>query len=254
MGKKNETGDAPIIEVSGLEKSYGRVHVLKNISFKAFHKTIVALIGPNGSGKSTLVEILMGLRQSGRGKIHMFGCDVVKNPAAILDDIGVQLQESKLFARMTAREYFNFFQKMYARSLTTQTLCEQLEIGDILDKPIGKLSGGQRQRVALGLALVNDPQLVILDEPTVGLDPITRREFWSLIRTLKTAGKTVLFSTHYMEEAQALADQVMMIANGQLVGIGTVGEVIKQAAQAAPVSTLEEAYAVLAGTVMRDAA
>jgi len=143
---------------------------------------------------------------------------------------------------------------MYARSLTTQTLCEQLEIGDILDKPIGKLSGGQRQRVALGLALVNDPQLVILDEPTVGLDPITRREFWSLIRTLKTAGKTVLFSTHYMEEAQALADQVMMIANGQLVGIGTVGEVIKQAAQAAPVSTLEEAYAVLAGTVMRDAA
>jgi len=251
-GKQDRAGNGPIIEVSGLSKSYGPVQALKNVSFRISQQTIVALIGPNGAGKSTLVEILMGLKKPDHGQVRVLGCDVVKNPEGILDDMGVQLQESKLFPRLTAREYFSFFQKLYARSLTTQVLCEQLEIGDILDKPIGKLSGGQRQRIALGLALVNDPHLVVLDEPTVGLDPITRREFWSLIRTLQTAGKSVLFSTHYMEEAQALADQVMMIANGQLVGVGTVSEVINQAG--APASTLEEAYAVLAGVAMGEAA
>jgi len=253
-GEKNQTEDIAIIEVSGLGKSYGSVQALKEVSFRVSQKTIVALIGPNGAGKSTLVEILMGVRRPGHGKVQVLGCDVVKHPAAILDDIGVQLQESKLFTRLTAREYFTFFQKLYVRAMTTQALCEKLDIAGILDKPIGKLSGGQRQRIALGLALINDPHLVILDEPTVGLDPITRREFWALIRELKVAGKTVLFSTHYMEEAQALADQVIMIANGQLVGIGTVGDVIKQAGQTEPVSTLEEAYAVLSRATLGEAA
>ncbi|MDT8999850.1 ABC transporter ATP-binding protein [Paucibacter sp. APW11] len=240
----------PAIAVRGVVKSYDDVRALRGISVEIRRGDTVALIGPNGAGKSTFVEILMGLRRPDAGEVHVLGHDVLANPKAHVDRIGVQLQESRLFPKLSVREYFNFFSQVFPRHVDIAALCERMSLTPCFDKRIGELSGGQRQRVALALALINDPDIVILDEPTVGLDPIVRREFWRLIRQLGDEGKTVLFTTHYMDEAQALADTVLMISNGRLVAQGSAQHIIDTAHS----GNLDDAYTHFATQISLEAA
>jgi ABC-2 type transport system ATP-binding protein len=242
------------IEAVDLVKNYGEVRALRAITVRVAIGETVALIGPNGAGKSSFVEILMGLRKADAGRVNVLGHDVVSHPRAHVSQIGVQLQESRLFEKLTVREYFNFFAQLYPKHVDLGSLYRRMALTEHADVRIGKLSGGQKQRVALALALINDPELVILDEPTVGLDPIIRREFWTLIQELKADGKTILFTTHYMEEAEALADRVLMIADGRLVASGSVQQVIAEAK--VQVATLDEAYAYYAtqGALIKEAA
>jgi ABC-2 type transport system ATP-binding protein len=234
----NTADTGPAIDVRELTKNYGPTRALRGLTVQVERGQTVALIGPNGAGKSSFVEIVMGLRQPDGGSVQVLGHDVVANPRAHVHRIGVQLQESRLFPRLKVREYFEFFRGLYPRHVDIAALCEEMALATLLDKRVAELSGGQRQRVALALALINDPEMVILDEPTVGLDPIVRREFWELIRRQRDAGKTVLFTTHYMDEAQALASSVLMISEGQLVAQGSAQQIIA----AAGVGTLDEAY------------
>jgi ABC-2 type transport system ATP-binding protein len=235
-----------IAEIRDVRKAYGNTVALDGLSLKIPADKSIALIGPNGAGKTTFIEILLGLRRPDQGCVNVFGHDIVANPQAHVDRLGVQLQDSKLFSRATAREYFRFFSAIYSRSLPIDELAKTLGIGSHLDTQLGKLSGGLRQRVALGLALINDPEFVILDEPTVGLDPIARQEFWNLIGRLRHDGRTLLFSTHYMEEAEALADELLMISNGRLIANGPPSEVVERA-RPHGCKNLDDAYRHFAG-------
>jgi ABC-2 type transport system ATP-binding protein len=242
----------PVIDVQELSKAYGSTRALKGVSLRVERGRTVALIGPNGAGKSTLVEILMGLRSADGGRVQVLGHDVLASPRAHVQRIGVQLQETKLFSKLLVIEYLRFFAALYERHVDLDALLRRMGLVEVATRRIDKLSGGQRQRVALALALVNDPELVILDEPTVGLDPIVRREFWELIRELRHAGKTVLFTTHYMDEAQSLADSVLMIAHGRLVAAGSPSQLI--ANSRSPSGTLDDAYVDFANRAQPEAA
>jgi ABC-2 type transport system ATP-binding protein len=230
---------------SGIVKVYGKKLALRAVDLEVGRGASVAIIGPNGAGKSTLVEILMGLRRPDEGRVEVLGQDIVRFPRAHVDKIGVQLQETRLFEKVSARSYIEFFRKLYSAPLSTDILAKRFDLGEFLDVPIGRLSGGQRQRIALALAILNDPELVILDEPTVGLDPLARREFWRLIGSLRSEGKTLLFTTHYMEEAEALADRIVMIANGRVVADGSATDIVSSAADRGA-SDLDSAYEILA--------
>jgi ABC-2 type transport system ATP-binding protein len=240
-----------IADIQDVFKKYGKTVALDGLSLQIPADRAIALIGPNGAGKTTFIEILLGLRQPDRGYVQVLGHDVVRNPQAHVDRLGIQLQDSKLFAKATPREYLKFFSQLYSRSLPIGDLARTLGIEASLDIQLGKLSGGQRQRVALGLALINDPDFVILDEPTVGLDPIARREFWDLITHLRKDGRTLLFSTHYMEEAEALADEIIMISHGRLIANGTTRDVIDRA-RPHGCTNLDEAYRHYAGVAARE--
>ena len=235
---------APAVEVRALFKSYDGKPALRGLDLRIDAGTTVALIGPNGAGKSSFVEILMGLRLPDSGQVQVLGHDVLKDPRGHLARIGVQLQDANLFKLLTVREYLDFFARLYPTHADLDQLAEEFALTGMLDKRVSKLSGGQKQRVALALALVNDPELVILDEPTTGLDPIARREFWTLIRRQSRRGRTVLFTTHYMDEARELADRVLMISAGRLVAAGTADQLIERAGSA----TLDDAYAHFAQT------
>jgi ABC-2 type transport system ATP-binding protein len=241
----------PIVDIRDVFKKYGKTIALDGLSLQIPANKSVALIGPNGAGKTTFIEILLGLRRPDRGYVQVLGHDVVSNPQGHVDRLGIQLQDSKLFAKATPREYFRFFSQLYSRSLPAESLARTLGIEAFLDRQLSRLSGGQRQRVALGLALINDPDFVILDEPTVGLDPIARREFWDLITQLRLDGRTLLFSTHYMEEAEALADEIIMISHGRLIASGTTAEVVDRA-RPHGCETLDDAYRYFAGVAAKE--
>lgn len=243
--------DQLIAQVVDVHKAYGKNIALDGLTLDVPADRTIALIGPNGAGKTTFLEILLGLRKPDSGSVYVLGHDVVEDPQAHVDRIGVQLQETRLFAKVTAREYFRFFAELYSRSLPIEELARTLALEALIDIPLGKLSGGQRQRAALALALINDPEFVILDEPTVGLDPIARQEFWTLIRRLRSDGRTLLFSTHYMEEAEALADELIMISSGHLIASGSPREVVCQAAPYG-CKNLDEAYRHFAGALDKD--
>lgn len=229
----------PAIVFDGVTKRYGAVCALNDVSFRIVRGDIVALVGPNGAGKSTLVEIIMGLRAADEGHVEVLGDDVTAGKRGYVSRLGVQLQESKFFPNLTGMEYLRFFRSLYPVTMPIDSLVEQLDLGAFISKPIRAMSGGQRQRIALALAVINDPDIVILDEPTVGLDPIARRSFWDIIRRLHAGGRrTLLFSTHYMEEAAAIASDVLMISEGSLIASGGLADVIAGAGAA----NLDDAY------------
>jgi ABC-2 type transport system ATP-binding protein len=237
---------APVVEVEHVSKHYGERVAVSDVSFSIAPGQVVALVGPNGAGKSTLVEIMVGLRRADRGRVSVFGSDTADPRRPYAARIGVQLQQTGFFPSLTARDYLRFFQRVYPRSVDLDQLVRELDLGRFLDQRMNKLSGGQRQRIALALALVNDPDFIILDEPTVGLDPIARRAFWQLLRRVHDDGaRTLLFSTHYMEEAEALASHVLMLAHGRILAAGPIRDVVAAAGAAA--ATLDDAYTALVG-------
>ncbi|GAB3012490.1 ABC transporter ATP-binding protein [Bowmanella dokdonensis] len=188
----------------------------------------------------------MGLKKPAQGQVRVFGIDILKHPEKHLRRIGVQLQETKVFTKLTGRDYLEFFSRLYRHTLPVEDLIRQQDLQEFVDKPLGQVSGGQKQRIILALAIINDPDLIILDEPTIGLDPLARREFWSFIRKLQSSGKTLLFTTHYMDEVQALASQVIVLSRGKVVANGTPEQIIRLHNQSES-SSLDDAYEVLVG-------
>lgn len=242
--------DRPAIEFRGVSKSYETITALDNVSFRIARGQVVALVGPNGAGKSTCVEIIMGLRAADSGSVVVGNDNVTRGDRGYIARLGVQLQETRFFPNLTGREYLDFFAALYDHSIDRRVLIDQLDLGAFVNQRMGKMSGGQRQRIALALAIINDPEIVILDEPTVGLDPIARREFWSIIKRLHADGnRTLLFSTHYMEEAAAIASHVLMLAAGTVIASGRVDDVVGQARDGGA-TNLDDAYNVLVGQTL----
>jgi ABC-2 type transport system ATP-binding protein len=213
------------IYVSGLRKSYGDVEAVRGIDFEVAQGEVFGLLGPNGAGKTTTVEILEGLRPRNSGDVKVLGCDPGVQVRSLKDRIGVCLQATNLPEKVTVREALDWFAAFYSRQTDCDKLIDRLQLTEKRNSFYSKLSGGQKQRVALALALVNDPQLIFLDEPTTGLDPQVRLEIHNLITELRGAKRTILLTTHYIEEAERLCDRVAIIDQGRIIAMGTPREI-----------------------------
>jgi ABC-2 type transport system ATP-binding protein len=218
-------GNGSVISVRGLRKSYGDFEAVRGISFEVHAGEVFGLLGPNGAGKTTTVEILEGLRQRSSGETIVLGYDPGIQTRAIKDRIGVCLQATNLPDKIKVHETLSLFSAFYSRNIDCDKLLERLQLADKRDEYYSKLSGGQKQRVALALAMVNDPQLLFLDEPTSGLDPQVRLEIHGLIQELRGAKRSILLTTHYIEEAERLCDRVAIIDEGKIIEIGTPREI-----------------------------
>ncbi|MEO8127880.1 MAG: ABC transporter ATP-binding protein [Bryobacteraceae bacterium] len=217
-----------VISVRGLTKSYGDFEAVRGLDFEVQKGQVFGLLGPNGAGKTTTVEILEGLRPRTGGEVSVLGFDPAVNTKQIKDRIGVCLQATNLPEKITVREALHVFSSFYTKTTDSSALLKRLQLWDKRDAFYGQLSGGQKQRVALALALVNDPQLLFLDEPTTGLDPQVRLEIHGLIEDLKARHCTILLTTHYIEEAEKLCDQVAIVDQGKIIVTGTPREIQAQ--------------------------
>jgi ABC-2 type transport system ATP-binding protein len=221
-------GGSPVIRVRSLTKRYGDVQAVAGVDFDVAAGEIFGLLGPNGAGKTTTVEILEGLRAPDTGEVRVLGIDVARGADALKPRIGVSLQTAALYPKLTVTEVLDLFRSFYAHSRSTADLIEALDLGERKNAQTRVLSGGQRQRLGVALALVNDPELVFLDEPTTGLDPAARRSLWDLILGLKAQGRSVLLTTHYMEEAEILCDRLAIMDHGKILEMGTVDELVSK--------------------------
>lgn len=215
----------PAIEVRGLRKSYGDLEAVRGIDFEVQQGEVFGLLGPNGAGKTTTVEILEGLRPRSSGEVKVLGHDPAVHVRQLKDRIGVCLQATNLPEKMTVLEAVHLFSSFYTRATDPKRLLERLQLWEKRNAFYSTLSGGQKQRVALALAMVNEPQLVFLDEPTTGLDPQVRLEIHGLIQELRNAKSSIVITTHYIEEAERLCDRVAIIDAGKIIEIGTPREI-----------------------------
>lgn len=212
------------IQVQDLRKSYGNIEAVRGIDFEVAPGEVFGILGPNGAGKTTTVEILEGLRPRTSGAVKVLGFDPAIQVRSLKDRIGVCLQATNLNDKIKVHEALEWFASFYSRHTDCDRLIDRLQLTEKRDAYYSKLSGGQKQRVALALALVNDPQLIFLDEPTTGLDPQVRLEIHGLIAELKTARCTILLTTHYIEEAERLCDRVAIMDEGRIIALGTPRE------------------------------
>ena len=218
----------PVIRVSGLHKRYGETRAVDGVSFEVPAGTVFGLLGPNGAGKSTTVEILEGLRTPDSGEVRVLGVDAVHHPDDLKPRIGVSLQTAALYPKLTVVEVLDLFRSFYPRGRATGELVSLMDLDEKRTTRTQDLSGGQRQRLSVALALVNDPELVFLDEPTTGMDPAARRALWDVVLGLRAQGRTVLLTTHYMEEAEILCDRLAIMDHGHILEEGTVNELISR--------------------------
>ena len=214
-----------VIEIDGLRKVYGEVEAVRDISFSVAAGEVFCLLGPNGAGKTTTTEILEGYRARSAGEVRVLGHDPEDGERALRERVGIVLQEAAAQAELTVAEVLTMYGRYYPRRRPAGELVELVGLAGKESQRVKLLSGGQRRRLDLALALVGDPDLLFLDEPTTGFDPSARRQAWSTIKDLCALGKTVFLTTHFMDEAQALADRVAVMANGRLVAIGTPAEI-----------------------------
>ena len=212
------------IEVADLRKSYGPVDAVQGLSFAVEPGEVYGLLGPNGAGKTTTVEILEGYRRRSSGQVRVLGHDPERRDRRLQERVGIVLQSSGLYPRVTVREAVQHFAKAYPAPRDPRETIALVGLQEQSDTKARELSGGQRRRLDLALALVGDPELIFLDEPTTGFDPAARRTAWNVIRRLRDLGKTVLLTTHYLEEAQVLADRVAIVRDGAIVAEGPPGE------------------------------
>ena len=209
------------ISVDGLVKRFEDVAAVDGVSFSVPAGTCLGLLGPNGAGKTTTVEILEGLQEPTAGTVRVLGQSWALDGPRLKGRIGICLQETRFYEKMTVRETVTLFRSFYPSGLSVEDAIHLVALEEKRDGRVGKLSGGQRQRLALAVALVGDPEVLFLDEPTTGLDPASRRGLWDVIEALKARGRTVVLTTHYMEEAQRLCDQVVIVDHGKVVAQGT---------------------------------
>jgi len=216
------------IEVEKLTKRYGDLLAVNDISFNVRKGEVFALLGPNGAGKTTTVEIIDTIRTPTSGKVSLLGMDVTKKKHDIVPRIGVLPQGFSSFDRITVRETLEYYARLFCcRNADIDGMIELVNLKDKSKEQYKNLSGGLRQRLGIAIALVNDPEVVFLDEPTTGLDPRARHEVWEVLQGLKKEGKTVFLTTHYMEEAELLADTVAIISKGKIIAMGSPGELIE---------------------------
>jgi ABC-2 type transport system ATP-binding protein len=208
------------IEVENLRKSYDGLEAVRGVSFGVERGEVFGLLGPNGAGKTTTVEILEGYRRRTAGQVQVLGHDPERRDRELQERVGIVLQSCGFYPRVTVREAVEHFAKTYAAPRDAGETIALVGLEDKADARTNQLSGGQRRRLDLALALVGDPELVFLDEPTTGFDPAARRTAWNAVRTLKALGKTVVLTTHYLDEAQALADRVAIVKDGRIVAEG----------------------------------
>ena len=215
---------APVIEVAGLRKTYGPKVAVDDVSLVVGRGEIVGILGPNGAGKTTTVECIGGLRVPDAGTVRVLGLDPRHDRAALRERLGLQLQESEMPAKITVREALDLYATFYANPADPGELIRDLGLADRATTQFRRLSGGQKQRLSVALALVGNPEVAILDELTTGLDPQARRETWGVIERIRERGVTILLVTHFMEEAERLADRVLLIDAGRVVAEGTPAE------------------------------
>jgi ABC-2 type transport system ATP-binding protein len=218
------------ISVQGLRKNYGAFEAVKGIDFEVHSGEVFGLLGPNGAGKTTTVEILEGIRQRTAGEVRVLDFDPDKQKAKLKDRIGVCLQATNLPDKIKVIEALNLFGALYSRMVDPNNLLKRLQLWDKRDAFYVTLSGGQKQRLALAIGLINDPTLLFLDEPTTGLDPQVRLEIHALIEELRAEKRTILITTHYIEEAEKLCDRVAIIDSGKVIAIGSPRELQEQSA------------------------
>ncbi len=216
---------APIIEIHNLVKTYPGIRAVDGISLSIEQGICFGLLGPNGAGKTTLIEIVEGIQQPDSGSTLYKGA-----PAGdrFRKEAGIQFQVTSLQEFLTVRETLRLFKNLYPRTLNLQEVIRLCSLDEFLDRDARKLSGGQRQRLLMALALINDPEVLFLDEPTTGLDPQSRRNFWDLIALLRSQGKTVVLTTHYMDEAYALCDEIAIMDRGKIISRGTPAHLLKE--------------------------
>jgi ABC-2 type transport system ATP-binding protein len=215
-----------IVQVEGLRKVYGATVAVNDISFEVREGEIFGMVGPNGAGKTTTIECLEGLRKPDQGMIRVLGLDPQRDGQTLREHTGMQLQLSNLPDRMRVWEALDLYTSFYPKAADWNELLSQLGLEEKRNAPFSKLSGGQKQRLFVALALLPDPQLVFLDELTTGLDPQARHAIWDLVRDVRAKGKTVLLTTHFMEEAERLCDRVAILDHGQIVALDTPVELI----------------------------
>jgi ABC-2 type transport system ATP-binding protein len=212
------------IAVRGLRKSYDALEAVRGIDFEVQRGEVFGLLGPNGAGKTTTVEILEGYRRRDAGEVEVLGTDPAHAGGDWREQIGVVLQSSAMYETLTPAEMLRLFAGYYREPRPVDEVVELVGLQEKRDERVRRLSGGQRRRLDLGLALIGDPELIFLDEPTTGFDPGARRRAWETIRGLRGLGKTILLTTHYLDEAEQLADRVAVLAQGQVVASGTPAE------------------------------
>ena len=226
----------PVIRARGLRKSYGDLEAVRGIDLEVERGEIFAFLGPNGAGKTTTVEILEGYRRRGSGEVSVLDTDPARADRSWRERIGIVLQDSTMHPELTVHETLELFAGYYRRPRGVDATVSLVGLSNKADDRVGRLSGGQRRRLDVALALIGDPELLFLDEPTTGFDPSARRRAWEMVANLRELGKTVFLTTHYMEEAQELADRVAIIAHGEIVAQGSPRELASRGGTAARIS------------------
>jgi ABC-2 type transport system ATP-binding protein len=224
-------GTAPAVEISSLVKHYGRTAAVAGLSLRAEQAEVTAILGPNGAGKTTTVEICEGFRRPDEGTVRVLGLDPVRDGRALRPRVGVMLQSGGIPTAVRAGEYLRVMARFHARPIEPRLLLDRLGLAGCARTTFKRLSGGQQQRLSLAAAIIGRPELVFLDEPTAGLDPQARHATWDLITGLRAAGTAIILTTHYMEEAERLADRVVIIDHGTLVTAGSPAQLTGTAGQ-----------------------
>ncbi|RSK27197.1 ABC transporter ATP-binding protein [Bacillus sp. HMF5848] len=216
-----------MIEVDGLVKKYGDLVAVNGVEFNVGAGEVFGLLGPNGAGKTTTIEMLVGLRKPDGGTARLSGFDIRKQINDVKEVIGVQLQSTSLFELLTVKEIMNMYASFYPYHVSVDELLAEVLLTEKSKDRVKSLSGGQKQRLAIALAIIHDPKIVFLDEPTTGLDPQARRTLWDIIERLKERGKTIMLSTHYMDEAHVLCDRIGIMDQGTLIALDTPHQLVK---------------------------
>ena len=220
------TSNPPALRVAGLRKSYADVVAGDGLDLTVNAGECFGLLGPNGAGKTTTLEICEGLNSADAGEVEVLGQRWDHDAPALRERLGIQLQETQLAEKLTVQETVQLFRSFYARGRSVREVIDVVQLGEKRDARVGKLSGGQKQRLALACAIVGDPELLFLDEPTTGLDPQSRRQLWDLIVELRASGRSIMLTTHYMDEAEKLCDRVAIVDHGRVIALGSPRELI----------------------------
>ena len=216
-----------VISVESLNKRFGELAAVDDISFNVRRGEVFGILGPNGAGKTTTLECIEGLQEPSSGRISVLGTEVARDPNTVKERIGVQLQASAYFDYLTLTEILELFGRFYSRRVPPAKLLSTVGLEDKANTTVGKLSGGQQQRFTIAATLVNDPEVVFLDEPTAGLDPQARRNLWDFVQSINSQGRTIVLTTHYMEEAEFLCNRVAIMDHGRIVTLDTPTNLVR---------------------------
>jgi ABC-2 type transport system ATP-binding protein len=239
--------------VRNLRKSYGSLVAVDGLDLEVRTGECFGLLGPNGAGKTTTIEICEGLLSRDAGDVVVLGRTWEQEPDELKQLLGIQLQDTQLSEKLTVEETLTLFRSFYSEPRTVDDVIAMVQLEEKRRARVGTLSGGQKQRLAFACALVGNPELIFLDEPTTGLDPQSRRQLWALIESLRESGRTIVLTTHYMDEAERLCDRIAIVDHGHVIALGTTRELMDSAAEkSGKVETLEDVFVALTGRHLRD--